>query len=186
MLTEKEKMLAGQLYDPLDKTLSQLRLKARRLLHAFNYSSPEDASKRQEMLRKLVPHAGESLWIEPPFYCDYGEHIHTGDQVFFNFNCVVLDAASVTIGRRTLMGPNVQIYTALHPIDHRARGNGLEFSAPVTIGEDVWIGGGAIICPGTTIGNRSVIGAGSVVTRNIPEDVFAAGNPCRVIRALGL
>ena len=179
-------MLAGQLYDPLDKTLSQLRLKARRLWQAFNHSSPEDAPKRQEMLRELIPHAGASLWIEPPFYCDYGEQIYTGDQVFFNFNCVVLDVAPVTIGSRTLFGPNVQIYTALHPMDYRVRGNSLEFSAPVSIGEDVWIGGGAIICPGTTIGNRSVIGAGSVVTKDIPEDDFAAGNPCRFIRALGL
>jgi maltose O-acetyltransferase len=107
-----------------------------------------------------------------------------GEKVFFNFNCVVLDVAQVTIGSRTLFGPNVQIYTATHPIDHKVRASGLEFAKPISIGEDVWVGGSAVICPGVNIGDRSVIGAGSVVTRDIPADVFAVGNPCRVIRHL--
>jgi maltose O-acetyltransferase len=107
-----------------------------------------------------------------------------GDKVFFNFNCVVLDVNQVTIGSRTLFGPNVQIYTATHPLDHVTRATGLESAKPITIGEDVWVGGGAIICPGVTIGSRSIIGAGSVVTKDIPDDVIAAGNPCRIIRSL--
>lgn len=131
-----------------------------------------------------MPKAGAELWVQPPFYCDYGTNIIAGDNVFFNFNCVVLDVNQVKIGSRTLFGPNVQIYTATHPINYKERATGLEFAKPITIGEDVWIGGSVIICPGVTIGHRTVIGAGSVVTKDIPSDVFAAGNPCKVIREL--
>ncbi|MEO7317853.1 MAG: sugar O-acetyltransferase, partial [Chthoniobacteraceae bacterium] len=124
------------------------------------------------------------VWIQPPFFCDYGSNISLGRKVFFNFNCVVLDVMQVTIGDNVLFGPSVQIYTATHPMDAAVRRQWLESARPVTIGSDVWVGGGAIICPGVTIGSRAVIGAGSVVTRDIPDDVFAAGNPCRVIRRL--
>ena len=123
-------------------------------------------------------------WIQPPFYCDYGTNISLGAKVCFNFNCVVLDVMPVTIGDNVLFGPAVQLYTATHPINAAERRTGLELAKPITIGSDVWIGGGTIICPGVTIGDRSVIGAGSVVTRSIPADVTAAGNPCRVIRSL--
>jgi maltose O-acetyltransferase len=136
------------------------------------------------VVQKLLPNAGIDLWIQPPFYCDYGTNIILGDKVFFNFNCVVLDVTYVRIGSRSLFGPNVQIYTATHPLDFKTRASGLEYAKPITIGEDVWIGGSAVICPGVTIGDRTVIGAGSVVTKDIPSDVFAAGNPCRVIRSL--
>lgn len=122
--------------------------------------------------------------IEPPFFCDYGTNIRVGDRVFFNFNSVVLDVAEVVVGSDTMFGPAVQIYTATHPMDYRERRAGLEAGKPVTIGSDVWVGGGAIILPGVTIGERSVIGAGSVVTKDVPPGVFAAGNPCRVIRTL--
>jgi maltose O-acetyltransferase len=124
------------------------------------------------------------VWLEPPFYCDYGRNIALGRKVFFNFNCVILDVMAVRIGDRTLCGPAVQIYTAVHPLDAAERSRGLEFAKPVAIGSDVWIGGAAVICPGVTIGDRAVIGAGSVVTRDVPADVFAAGNPCRAIRTL--
>jgi maltose O-acetyltransferase len=129
-------------------------------------------------------HAGENTWIEPPFHCDYGRNIHLGKGVFFNFNCVVLDVCAVRIGNKTLIGPAVQIYTATHPMEWEKRAEGLESGKEVTIGEYCWIGGGAIINPGVTIGDRTVIGAGSIVTRDVPADVFAAGNPCRVIRKL--
>lgn len=184
MKTEKEKMLAGELYDPLDAQLAAERLNARLLIQELNNAREDQAALRSELLSRLLPAAGEKLWLQPPFYCDYGYNIRTGDSVFFNFNCIVLDVATVTIGSRTLFGPNVQIYTATHPINHEDRASGLEYAKPIQIGADVWVGGSAVICPGVTIGDRSVIGAGSVVTRDIPADVFAAGNPCRVIRQL--
>jgi len=183
-MTEKEKMLSGARYDPMDRALVEERLRTRLLIRELNDSPGNAPDVRGRVLQALIPHAGQGLWIQPPFYCDYGFNIVTGEKVFFNFNCVVLDVAAVTIGSRTLLGPNVQVYTAMHPIDHSERASGLEFARPITIGEDVWIGGSAVICPGVTIGDRSVIGAGSVVTRDIPPDVFAAGNPCRVIRKL--
>ena len=184
MKTEKEKMLAGELYDALDATLAADRLEARLLLKALNDGREDETEERAVILKKLLPESGEGLWLQPPFYCDYGYNIILGDKVFFNFNCVVLDVTTVSIGSRTLLGPNVQIYTAMHPMNHKERASGLEYAKPITIGADVWIGGSAIICPGVTIGDRSVIGAGSVVTKDIPADVFAAGNPCRVIRPL--
>ena len=184
MKTEKEKMLSGELYDALDKELSDERLRARLLIKALNETAEDQPEERERILKELMPNAGPGLWLQPPFYCDYGYNISTGEKVFFNFNCIVLDVMPVTIGDRTLMGPNVQLYTATHPLTVRERQTGLEYAKPITIGRDVWIGGGAIICPGVTIGDGSVIGAGSVVTRDIPPEVFAAGNPCRVIRNL--
>jgi maltose O-acetyltransferase len=177
-------MLAGELYDPLDKELSDDRLKARLLIKSLNDTREDESEERGRILKKLIPDAGRDLWLQPPFYCDYGSNMKVGEKVFFNFNCVVLDVAQVTIGSRTLFGPNVQVYTATHPINHKERASGVEYAKPISIGEDVWIGGSAVICPGVTIGDRSVIGAGSVVTKDIPADVFAAGNPCKVIRPL--
>jgi maltose O-acetyltransferase len=184
MKTEKEKMLAGELYNALDKELSDERLTTRLLIKQLNESGEDEPALRKTTLGKLLPHAPGDLWIQPPFYCDYGYNIKIGEKVFFNFNCVILDVTYVSIGSRTLFGPNVQIYTATHPVDFLERATGLEYAKPITIGEDVWIGGSVVICPGVTIGNRTVIGAGSVVTKDIPSDVFAAGNPCRVIRQL--
>jgi maltose O-acetyltransferase len=184
MKTEKEKMLAGELYDALDPQLSDERLNARLLIKQLNDSSEDQIEERTRILKELIPNAGEGLWLQPPFYCDYGTNIKIGEKVFFNFNCVVLDVMQVSIGSRTLFGPNVQVYTATHPLNYKERASGLEFAKPITIGEDVWIGGSVVICPGVTIGDRSVIGAGSVVTKDIPADVFAAGNPCKIIRPL--
>ena len=177
-------MLAGELYDPLDPQLTEERTKARLLLKALNESSEDQPEERSRILKQLIPHAGEGLWLQPPFFCDYGSNMIIGEKVFFNFNCVVLDVAQVTIGSRTLFGPNVQIYTATHPMNQLERASGVEYAKPIVIGEDVWVGGCVVLCPGVTIGDRTVIGAGSVVTKDIPADVFAAGNPCRVIRSL--
>jgi len=184
MQTEKEKMLASEHYDPLDEQLTAERLKARLLLKELNDLREDAVEERARVLRELLPGAGAGLWLQPPFYCDYGINIKLGEKVFFNFNCVILDVAPVTIGSRTLFGPNVQIYAATHPLNHIERASGLEYGKPVTIGDDVWVGGNCVICPGVSIGDRSVIGAGSVVTKDIPPDVVAAGNPCRVIRSL--
>jgi maltose O-acetyltransferase len=183
MASQRELMLAGELYDPLDPELTAARDRARDLCQALNATAERERERRAAILRELFGGAGADLWVQPPFYCDYGANISVGDRVFFNFNCVVLDVCRVTIGSHTMFGPAVQIYTAMHPLDAMER-RSREFGRPVTIGDDVWVGGGAIICPGVTIGSRSVIGAGSVVTRNVPDDVVAAGNPCRVIRQL--
>ncbi len=177
-------MLTGELYDAMDEQLVQERLNAQKLIQQFNGSAPDDLQNRNRILKKLIPNCGEKVFVQPPFFCDYGSNITPGDGVFFNFNCVVLDVAPVHIGSRTLLGPNVQIYTATHPLNFKERTSGLESGEPITIGEDVWIGGSAVICPGVTIGSRTVVAAGSVVVKDLPSDVLAAGNPCRVIRSL--
>ncbi len=177
-------MIAGELYLASDEELVQDRINARLMLRKLNNAMPDDKAAMLSALSELVPHAGKDLWIEPPFQCDYGYNIITGDNVYFNFNCIILDVTKVTIGSRTMFGPNVQIYTATHPVNAAERASGAEYARPITIGEDVWVGGSAVICPGVTIGNRSIIGAGSVVTSDIPDDVIAAGNPCRVIRTI--
>lgn len=184
MRSEKEKMLAGELYNAADPQLVEERLIARKLLSELNNAAPANTSLRSWLLSELLGKTGKNLQIELPFFCDYGKNITLGDNVFFNFNCVILDVTTITIGSNVLFGPNVQIYAATHPLNWQERASGLEAGKPVTIGSDVWIGGGSIICPGVTIGERTVIGAGSVVTRDIPANVFAAGNPCRVIREL--
>ena len=181
MKTEKEKMIAGEMYDPLDQQLVDHRLQARLLIKALNETREDDIAERGRILRELLPNASPDLWLQPPFYCDYGYNIQVGERVFFNFNCVVLDVCPVRIGSFTLFGPAVQILTPMHPFDAELRRK-QEFGKPITIGSDVWVGGGALILPGVTIGSRTVIGAGSVVTRDLPDGVFAAGNPCRVIR----
>ncbi|MHB0987369.1 MAG: sugar O-acetyltransferase [Bellilinea sp.] len=184
MATEKEKMLAGELYDSTDPQLVAERRHARDLTRAFNNTAASDDVQRKQILTELLGALGKHVMIEPPFYCDYGYNIHLGDNVFFNFNCIVLDVMRVKIGSNTMFGPNVQIYTATHPLDAAERRKGLEFAQAIEIGCDVWIGGSVVIAPGGSIGDRSVIGAGSVVVKDIPADVFAAGNPCKVIRYL--
>jgi maltose O-acetyltransferase len=183
MSTEREKMLAGELYDPLDAELVAARIRARDLCRALNDTRESEETERRRILQELFGAGGDSVWMQPPFYCDYGANIHLGTRVFFNFNCVVLDVCEVRIGDYTLFGPGVQILTPLHPFDALLRRE-REFGKSVQIGADVWVGGGAFILAGVQIGSRSVIGAGSVVTRDIPEGVFAAGNPARVIRSV--
>ena len=183
MTTERAKMLAGELYDPLDAELVLDRARARDLCWDLNATRESDSELRRRLLRELFGSGGDSAWIQPPFFCDYGSNIHLGERVYFNFNCVVLDVCEVRIGDFTLIGPAVQIYTATHPLETDLRRK-QEFAKPITIGKDVWIGGGAILCPGVTIGDRTVVGAGSVVTKSLPEGVVAAGNPCRVLRSM--
>jgi maltose O-acetyltransferase len=178
--TEREKMLAGELYDAQDAELVAARERARSLCAQIQALPPADPGRR-ELVKQLVGAGGDSAFITSPFFCDYGTQIELGEGVYFNFNCVLLDVCRIRIGARTLVGPAVQIYTPLHPMDAALRRQ-QEYGRPVDIGADVWIGGGAIILPGVRIGDRAVIGAGSVVTRDVPADVFAAGNPCRVIR----
>jgi maltose O-acetyltransferase len=183
MRTEKQKMIAGELYDPYDAQLVAERRRARDLLKSLNDSREDEQEERARILEELIGTETDAT-IQPPFFCDYGTNITLGKKIFINFNCVVLDVALVRIGDFVLFGPAVQVYAATHPMSASVRRQGLEAGKPVVVGSDVWVGGGAIICPGVTIGSRSVIGAGSVVTKDIPEDVFAAGNPCRVIRLL--
>ncbi len=183
-LSEWDKMVSGKPYDPRDAYLTAARTKARELLKRFNESQPADGELRDAILAELFGKAGDNLWIEPPFYCDYGANITVGRNVFFNFNCVILDVAPVSIGDFFFAGPGVHISTATHDLDHGSRRGDLEYGRAVQIGSDVWIGGAALILPGVSIGARTVVGAGRVVVHDLPSDVFAAGNPCRVIRRL--
>lgn len=185
MKTELEKMVSGELYLSNDPELINARRRARLLIDEFNSTTDEQWDERTRIIKELIPESGQRVFIEPPFFCDYGSNIRLGDTVFFNFNCVILDSGPpVIIGSHVMFGPAVQIYAATHPMNATMRRKGLEFGKPVEIGDDVWVGGGAIICPGVKIGARAVIGAGSVVTRDIPPNVFAAGNPCRVVREI--
>jgi maltose O-acetyltransferase len=183
MSSERDKMLAGELYDALDPELVVRRERARDLCQALNATREAEQEERRRLLTELFAAGGDTVWMQPPFFCDYGSNIELGERVFFNFNCVVLDVCPVRIGSFTLFGPGVQIYTPMHPFNAEMRRK-QEFGKPVEIGSDVWVGGGALILPGVRIGSRAVIGAGSVVTRDIPASMFAAGNPCRVIREI--
>lgn len=182
--SEREKMLAGEPYDPQHPQLAGERDHARRMCQELNTTPADMIEGRMRPLASRIFGVETDVYVTPPFYCDYGTHIRLGRRVYFNFNCVILDVAPVTIGNHVLFGPGVHVYTAMHPLAAAERRSGIEFAQPVTIEDDVWLGGGAIVCPGVRIGARSVIGAGSVVTADVPPDVFAAGNPCRVIRPL--
>lgn len=181
--SEQEKMLAGELYDSLDPALVQARGRVRDLCQALNASRDDETGLRRQLCREIFGKGGESVWMQPPFHCDYGSNIELGERVFFNFNCVVLDVCKVVIGDYSQFGPGVQILTPMHPLDAALRRK-QEYGQPVSIGADVWVGAGALILPGVTIGAGTVIGAGSVVTRDVPAGVLAAGNPCRVIRTI--
>lgn len=181
--TEKAKMLVGELYNASDPELVAARERARDLCQMLNATREADQEERRHILRELFGAGGDTVWMQPPFFCDYGSNIELGERVFFNFNCVILDVCPVRIGSFTLFGPAVQIYTPLHPLNADLRRRE-EYGKPVEIGSDVWVGGGVLITPGVRIGSRAVIGVGSVVTRDIPDGVFAAGNPCRVIREI--
>lgn len=177
-------MLAGELYVAFDGELVEMHNRAQELLHRFNSSAPAQMSERQSIIRKLFGAIGTEFVVKPPFFCDYGANIFAGEKLFVNYNCVIIDCNEVRIGNNVLLAPKVQIYTATHPFEPELRRADLETALPVVIGDDVWIGGGAIVCPGVEIGSGTTIGAGSVVTKSIPPNVLAAGNPCRVIRSL--
>lgn len=184
MASEKEKMLSGELYMASDPLLARERREARKLMRLINESPDSDPFVREEYIRQLLGSTDQNIYIEPPFRCDYGYNIHVGDNFYANFDCVILDVCEVSIGDNVLLGPGVHIYTATHPLDRETRISGLEAGKPVSIGNNVWIGGGSIITPGVTIGNNVVIGAGSVVTRDMPDNVLVAGNPARIIRGI--
>lgn len=186
-LTEKERMIAGFPYVPSDKQLVDERTKARKLIKKYNVLEVEDEKGRQEILDELLNPAcrGKKLFIEAPFRVDYGYNLTFGNNLQANFNCVFLDCAPITIGENCLLAPGVQIYAATHPIDAKHRMDNddyYELAFPIKIGDNVWIGGGAIICPGVTIGNNVTVGAGAVVTKDVPSNVVVAGNPARIIR----
>jgi maltose O-acetyltransferase len=193
--TEKEKMLAGEPYQSRDPELLALYHLAKRLLARFGNTASDDAKGKEDVLRRLLGRLGAGVWIEAPFFCDYGINIRVGDNCFINYNCVFLDSNIISIGNNVLIGPSAQLYTATHPLTPEDRivedagENSLRTSyytraLPISIGDNAWIGGGALIMPGVTIGPGTTIGAGSVVTRDIPARCFAAGNPCRVVRSL--
>lgn len=184
MRTEKEKMLAEEPYRALDPQLVEERLQARELCQQLNALAPRAPEAERQALVSRLFGAPTNAYVTPPFQCDYGTNIVLGDSVYFNFNCVVLDVARVFIGNNVMFGPAVQIYTATHPMDPVERRSGIESGKTIRIGNDVWVGGAAVICPGVTIGDGAVIGAGSVVVKDIPAGVFAAGNPCKVIRTI--
>jgi maltose O-acetyltransferase len=183
--SEKEKMLAGELYFANAPELDGERRRAQRLLARYNATSADEPSLRAELLRQVFGAVGDGVDIQPRFACDYGYTIRIGKNAFINYNCVFLDCAAIEIGDDLQMGPAVQLYTAFHPLDRRTRAAGLEYARPIKIGDGVWIGGGAVILPGVTIGDGCVIGAGSVVVRDVPAGSLAVGNPARIIRSLG-
>ncbi|PBB06612.1 maltose acetyltransferase domain-containing protein [Salimicrobium humidisoli] len=178
-MTEKEKMLAGLAYDPSDEELVELRKSAREKIHRINAEINQE--KRSELVHNLFG-SGKSLHIEPNFRCDYGENIHVGEDFFMNFDCVFLDVTKIQFGDRCQVAPGVHIYTATHPLDARERATGKEYGKPVTIGNDVWIGGRAVINPGVSIGNRAVVASGAVVVKDVPADTLVGGNPARIIK----
>jgi maltose O-acetyltransferase len=181
-MTEREKMLAGLGYDARDADLTAGRRAARGALVDINAELDED--RRMAMIGELLASFGEDSFVEPPFFCDYGANTHIGRDCFLNVNVVILDSALVTVGDRVQVGPAAQLLTADHPREASERARGVELAKPVTVGDDVWIGAAAILCPGVSVGSGAVIGAGSVVTRDIPPAVIAAGNPCQVVREL--
>ena len=180
---EAEKMLTCQLYDASDKELLNGRLFAKLKIQQFNSSDCLDQETRKSLLSELLGNSNQ-VYIEPPFYCDYGTNIEFGNGCYLNHNCIFLDGCSITIGSNVLFGPNVQVYTASHPIDPLERRTGKELGKPIRIGDDVWIGGSAVICPGVTIGNGVTVGAGAIVTKDVEPYVVVAGNPAKVIKRL--
>jgi maltose O-acetyltransferase len=182
--SEREKMLQGELYLGNDPELVELRRRARELFTAYNRTTQDNPGERERFLRALLGRCGDRVWIEPPFFCDYGIHTHLGDDVYLNFNCVFLDCARIEVGENVKLGPSVQLYTAHHPVPAVERNAGPELASPITIGKNCWLGGGVIVCPGVSIGANTTVGAGSVVVRDLPADVVAVGNPARVVRRL--
>jgi maltose O-acetyltransferase len=182
--TQRQRMLAGDPYIADDPELAAAALRARTLLEAFNRSAPDAAGDRTRILTELLGSFGARSEIRPPFFCDYGSQLHVGAGVFANFGLIALDVAEITIGDDTQIGPSVQLLTPTHPLDAELRRAGWEAAAPITIGSNVWLGGGVLVLPGVTIGDDTVVGAGAVVTKDLPDNVLAVGNPARVVRTL--
>ena len=183
-MTEREKALSGELYTPEDPELHTLHLRAEKIFEKYNKIPAKNIKKRDKVIKTLFGKTGEKIKVETPFYCDYGVNIEVGENFFANYGCIILDVNKVKIGKNCMIAPNVGIYSATHPIRAEERYNGVELGYPVTIGDNCWIGAGAIICPNVTIGNNVVVGAGAVVTKSFGDDVVIAGNPAKVIRKL--
>ncbi|XP_075262260.1 putative acetyltransferase DDB_G0275913 [Convolutriloba macropyga] len=182
-MVNSEKMLRGELYLASDPQLTAEREAVRLLTGEFNsHVSYAETEKRKELSYKIFPNSGKNLHIEPPVFCDYGYNMKIGDNCFFNFNCVFLDVCPITIGNAVKFGPNVSLYAATHPLNAKVRASGLEYGEPIVIGDDAWIGGGCVILPGITIGKSAIVGAGSVVTKDVPDDAVVAGNAAEVIK----
>jgi maltose O-acetyltransferase len=184
VMSEFNKMISGQIYDPSDEMLSQMRTSAREITAKYNVTSRSQKSERYELLKGLLGRTGNNIKIEPNFNCDYWQNIIVGENFYVNFGCVILDCAKVTIGSNCMIGPQVGIYTACHPIDPIERISGIEFAKPITIGDNCWIGGHATINPGVKLGDNVVVASGSVVTKNFPDNVVIGGNPARVIKEI--
>lgn len=183
-MTEKEKMLSQQWHLPSDNELSQMRLETSKLLYQYNLCAPDDEKNKAKLISQILGSAGKKPHFVPPFHCDYGQNIHIGDWFFANTDCTILDSGEVFIGDEVLFGPHVSLYTVMHPMDFESRKKAYEKAKPIYIEDGVWLGGNVIVLAGVRIGARSVIGAGSVVTKDIPADSFAVGNPCKVIRKI--
>ena len=183
MSLEKQKMIAGEPYRPGDETLRADRLRARHLVYRYNHTAPDEKTERQNILAELLGQ-GEGAYIEPSFRCDYGYNIYLGKNFYANFDCVMLDVCPVHIGDNCMLAPGVHIYTATHPLDAEERNSGVEFGKPVRIGNNVWIGGRAVINPGVTIGDNVVVASGAVVTKHVPANVVVGGNPAKIIKTL--
>lgn len=184
MKTEKEKMLAGELYKATDLELTKERENARRLTRLFNETLETELSERTTLLQELFGSTGQEIYVEPSLRCDYGCNVHVGENFYANFDCVFLDVCEIRIGDNCMMAPGVHIYTATHPLDPTERNSGVEYGKPVTIGDNVWIGGRAVINPGVTIGHNVVIASGAVVVKDVPDNVVVGGNPARIIKEI--
>ena len=184
-MTEKEKAAAGLLYDgTFDEDLKAERMACKNMCYEYNMMHPSKEEERKALLKKILGKTGEDLWIEQTFWCDYGYNISVGENFYMNHNCIILDCAKVEFGDNVFIAPNCGFYTAGHPLDYERRNKGLEYAKPIKVGNNVWIGGNVVVLPGVTIGDNVVIGAGSIVTKDIPSNVVAVGNPCRVIKEI--
>ncbi len=181
-MSEKEKMIAGVPYNPLDPELYAARIHAKTHCMKYNKCLPNEIEKKHKLIKKLFGKTARNMWIEPNFFCDYGFNIEIGENFYSNHNLVILDPAKVTFGDNVFIGPNCGFYTASHPLDYKKRNSGIESASPITVGNNVWFGGNVVVLPGVNIGDNSVIGAGSVVTKDVPSNCVAAGNPCKVIK----
>jgi maltose O-acetyltransferase len=182
MKTEKEKMLAGEMYNPADPELSKEREAVRRQVRIYNQTFESEAERRTQLLKEFLGSTGENVYMEPNIRFDYGYNTHVGENFFANFDCTILDVCEVRFGDNCMLGPGVQIYTATHPLKPVERNEGREYAKPITIGNNVWIGGSAIINPGVTIGDNVVIASGAVVTKDVPDNVVVGGNPAKIIK----
>lgn len=183
-MNQKERMLKGLPYKAWLDGLSEERMEAKLKIYEYNMYRPDKKEEMKTLIKSILGKTGQEIHIEQPFHCDYGTNIEVGENFYSNYNCIMLDVGKITIGKNVMFAPNVSIYTAGHPVHPDSRNSGYEYGIPVTIGDNVWVGGSVVINPSVTIGNNVVIGSGSVVTKDIPDNVIAVGNPCRIIREI--